>query len=457
MIYRTPLIAAALAIPGPATATAIVAQDADDGSLMKRLKARAEKAQSVEGLEGLVVVVGIGDEVFMEAGWGRLPNGTLAGADVPFRAERLIEPLTAVATLQLAEKGKLDLDAPIQDALDTLKMEGEKLTAQHLLSHTSGLIGWGAALPTDAADSASPAMLLDIVRGQGFESAPGDCHEYSDANFLVLGAAVEKLMERPLAEVLTSQVLKPAGVESSGFGLDNAPPRSPDAAGSVEFLGTKVRVHDDVHPFGEEAFCASALDLFRIRKCLSDGTLLGEKHLALLTAPTLLNDGSELNYGAGVNLTQLGDFSGFSVGGSAEGTTVHMAYYPEPTITVIVLVADSSAQAIALERDLARIVLDLPLPGVQDLELEAKEMKQFVGSYQVGCTTHVVRSPEDGRGLVMETADRSATRLLYQGQRFFCAERDPDVRVEFILEDGETVARRMVIVDHGRREEAVRM
>ncbi len=361
------------------------------------------------------------------------------------------------AAVQLVEAGTLELDAPIGDVLEGLSWEGGQVTLHHLLSHTSGLIGWSAALPAADRARATTQSLLAVVKEQGLQSNPGECFEYSDANALLLGAAIEAVSEKSLSELITERILGPAGVESSGFDIEDAPPKEAYAGGSREISGVLVTSPEGVHAFGEDNFCASAMDLFRIRGALVDQRLLGEAQLNAMLEPARLVDGTDTGFGYGVNLPSLTDMRGLSVGGSAEGTTVHMAYYPEPEVTVVVLVAAESAPIVALGRDLTRIVLGLPLPGVQNLELTADETKRFVGRYQIGCTTYVVARPEVSGQLTIATAERPTDVLLYQGDGRFVTERDPDVRVEFLVEKGDDVAARMTLVDHGRRSDAVRI
>ena len=450
------IASAALLLAVPATLlSATGVQDDDVSVLVSRLAARAERSLEADSLDGLAIVVSVGDEVLLQRGWGRLPGGTLASAMSPVRAAPLVEPLAVIAALQLVDEGKVDLDAPIGTYIEGLEWEGATVTVHHLLSQTSGLIGWAGAFEAKGGVGADVARLVALVKEQGLQSAPGDCFEYSETNALLVGALVEAVTKKPLGDVITERILAKSSVEASGFDLDDAPPAQDEAGCSLEVVGEQISVSHPAHLFREDEFCVSALDMVRIRRALSAGKLTGDAMIEAIMEPKRLNDGTELGYGYGFSLGTLGTFDSVTTGGSADGTTVHLAYYPEPDVTVVVLVAAERAPLMSLERDLVRLVLDLPLPGVQDLELDPVDAKAYVGQYQVGCTTYRVAETPDGH-LTVTVADRPVYRLLFQGRRSFVAQRDADVRFDFEVQNGDKIASKLVINEHGLRSDAVR-
>lgn len=452
----TPTTAALLSLTA-LLASGAPRQDAADVSdaLTTHLKGEIKRSMEEGNLEGMVVVISVGDQVLLQEGRGRLPGGRIAEPDQPVRAQVLVEPLTAIAALQLVGEGKLSLDQSVHSVLEDLKWEEGEVTVQQLLGQTSGLIGWDAALPPHERAGATTASLLELVKGQGLESTPGTCFSYSESNALVLGAMIEAVTGKPLHKVITAKILEAAELESTGFGLDGVPPTVEGSVGTREIGGDLIAVPEGVHPFQEDDFCASALDLLRLRLALSDGTLLGEAELEAFTGPRRLADGTPTGYGLGVNQTLVGDHAGISLGGTAEGMSMHMAYYPDPDITVIVMAAAEEAPVGAIERNLTRLVLDLPLPGIQDLELEPSEAASCVGRYQVGCTTLVVALNRQGH-LTLTSADRPTDKLLYQGRHRFVSASDPELTLEFVVEEGAKLAGRMILEEHGRISEAVR-
>jgi CubicO group peptidase (beta-lactamase class C family) len=133
---------------------------------------------------------------------------TKAGA--PVKPETLFEigsiskSFAAVALLQMADEGRVDLHRPVAEYLPWLKLEQRHgaVTAHHLLSHTSGLPG---------------AALLPESLAVGLETffKPGEKFIYSNIGYLVLGLLVEALDRRPFADALAARVLKPLGMAAS--------------------------------------------------------------------------------------------------------------------------------------------------------------------------------------------------------------------------------------------------
>ncbi|MET0646618.1 MAG: serine hydrolase domain-containing protein, partial [Pyrinomonadaceae bacterium] len=133
---------------------------------------------------------------------------TKAGAAVKpetlFEIGSISKSFAAVALLQMADEGRVDLHRPVVEYLPWLKLEQRHgaVTAHHLLSHTSGLPG---------------AALLPESLAEGLETffKPGEKFVYSNIGYLVLGLLIEALDRRPFADALDARVLKPLGMAAS--------------------------------------------------------------------------------------------------------------------------------------------------------------------------------------------------------------------------------------------------
>lgn len=151
-----------------------------------------------------------------------------------FRIASVSKPLTAVAILQLVEKGKLKLDDKVMDRL-ALKPAGEKfddrwkqITVRHCLHHTGG---WDRDKSYDpivkarqiakALDVPFPIMPDSIVRymmGQPLDFDPGERYAYSNLGYLVLGRILEHVTGRKYEEYVRKDVFAPLGVTAPRLG-----------------------------------------------------------------------------------------------------------------------------------------------------------------------------------------------------------------------------------------------
>jgi CubicO group peptidase (beta-lactamase class C family) len=130
------------------------------------------------------------------AGGATVKPGTL------FPAASLSKPVFAWAVQKLAKQGKLDLNRPLQDYLD-LGLEGtaRKITALHVLTHSTGLPNW--------------RFQPNLPLTPAFE--PGTRWQYSGEGFVLLQRVVEKIAAQPIAEHMRTAVLEPLLMTQSTF------------------------------------------------------------------------------------------------------------------------------------------------------------------------------------------------------------------------------------------------
>ncbi len=129
-------------------------------------------------------------------------GGPAISARTFFPAASLSKPVFAWAVNNLKKQGKLDLNRPLQDYVD-LGLEGtaRKITALHVLTHSTGLPNW--------------RFQPNVPLATAFE--PGTRWQYSGEGFVLLQRVVEKIAAQPIAEFMRTTVLKPLGMTQSSF------------------------------------------------------------------------------------------------------------------------------------------------------------------------------------------------------------------------------------------------
>lgn len=103
---------------------------------------------------------------------------------------------TTVAVMQLAEDGKLSLDAPVTRYLKDFKMADSRykdITVRMLLNHSSGLMGstLDSALLFDDSDPSSTDLLLERLASQRLKADPGAYSVYCNDGFTLAELVVE--------------------------------------------------------------------------------------------------------------------------------------------------------------------------------------------------------------------------------------------------------------------------
>ncbi|MFN2323737.1 MAG: serine hydrolase domain-containing protein, partial [Trueperaceae bacterium] len=177
---------------------------------------------------GLSLAVVHGDEAVITRGYGFADRE----AERPMTDDTLnvlgstTKAFTAMAVMQLVERGLVDLDASVTRYLPwftTPEGREDQITIRQLLSHSAGY-PWGILFT----DGVYPAELEDYVlqlRGVRLASAPGARFGYSNDPFVVLGLIVERVSGMPYEDYMDARVLTPLGMTSATFDAEVAQER----------------------------------------------------------------------------------------------------------------------------------------------------------------------------------------------------------------------------------------
>jgi CubicO group peptidase (beta-lactamase class C family) len=156
------------------------------------------KEMEATRLPGLALGIVRGDEIVHLKGFGEADSsGRSVSPQTPFVIGSTTKSFTALATMQLVEAGKVDLDAPVQRYLPWFRVADEKassrITVRDLLNQTSGLPTRETTAQftkTDNSDSALEKQVRDLKDTQ-LTAPVGTRFAYSNFNFDVLGLIVQ--------------------------------------------------------------------------------------------------------------------------------------------------------------------------------------------------------------------------------------------------------------------------
>lgn len=134
---------------------------------------------------------------------------------------------TAVAVMQLVERGLIGLDDPALAYLPELRSvhnefgEMSDITIRHLLSHSSGFRGptwpWGGTEPWHPHEPRSWRQIVAMLPYTEIGFEPGSRFGYSNLGTVILGQIVEVVTGDDIEVYLTKNVLMPLGMEHSYF------------------------------------------------------------------------------------------------------------------------------------------------------------------------------------------------------------------------------------------------
>lgn len=134
--------------------------------------------------------------------------------DTIFDLASVTKLFTSIAVLQLAEEGRVDLDAPVARYVPEFAAGGkEAVTVRQLLTHTSGLPAW---LPLYQLPGTPPDRLQAVFQVQ-LQDPPGTVYRYSDLGLIVLGVLVERVSGLPLDRFVAERITGPLGMSETMF------------------------------------------------------------------------------------------------------------------------------------------------------------------------------------------------------------------------------------------------
>jgi CubicO group peptidase (beta-lactamase class C family) len=184
-----------------------------------------QSAQTRFSVPALSLVLVRGNQTLWAEGFGfadvvyRVP----ATPHTVFRAGSLAKPFTAIAVMQLAEAGKIDIDRPLHDYLPEFSIRSrfdttaDPITVRSVLAHHSGL-------PTDLLKGMWSDQPFTAVAGKLAEEyaafPPNLVFAYSNVGYTLLGHMVQKVSGMPYRQYMRERVFQPLGMNHTAFVSD---------------------------------------------------------------------------------------------------------------------------------------------------------------------------------------------------------------------------------------------
>lgn len=160
------------------------------------------------GAEVLVIKDGKQIMNFAE-GWSDFEEGRPLRTNSIYRIRSQAKPYTAIAILQLVEKGLIKLDDPVSEYIASFDNERSRgITVHQLLTHTAGLYGVFNKLSIDRSEYTSFEKLIDDIGEYGPASPVGEMI-YSDEGAYTAGRLVAIVSGMPAEEYLQKNILDP--------------------------------------------------------------------------------------------------------------------------------------------------------------------------------------------------------------------------------------------------------
>ncbi|MEZ5331864.1 MAG: serine hydrolase domain-containing protein [Thermoanaerobaculia bacterium] len=303
----------------------------------------ASAAMAESRLPSLSVAVAVGGSVAHAEAYGLVDveNAVPATPETVYRIGSISKTLTAVATLRLAARGELDLDAPVTDYCAAFPAKEHPITARQLLGHLGGIRHYDYSRLREEFLSttryASLAEAIGVFANDPLVAEPGTTYRYSSFGYVLLGCAIEGAVGDPYGEVVRREVLEPAQMSRTVLDVPEqlVPHRAHGYGTADDGSWSNAYFVDLSDKYSAGGWLSTPGDLVRFGRALLEGKLLAPEWLARMWETQQTASGEPTGYGLGWDLGE--EACAVYHGGSSVGGSAYL--YLEPATQTVVAFA----------------------------------------------------------------------------------------------------------------------
>lgn len=291
------------------------------GDERRRIEA-AVRAQQRRGFTGAVAVAR-GGQMLVDLDV-TAPARPRAASGTQYFVASIGKQFTATAVLTCLARRDLSVDVTLERLWPDVPADKRAITVRQILSHTSGLPASDTGELARGADEAAHAILALPLDRQ-----PGTAFEYSNANYQLAAAVVERLCEEPYGRVV-HRLFARAGLTDTGHLPDDRPARLAALSHAVPPRLASLR-------WGGQGYFSTARDLLRWHRALERGQLLSSTARRVLLEPVTPIQEGRAALGWFLGRTGRGTTTVFTRGNEDFGPNGLVYHYPMRDVTIVIL------------------------------------------------------------------------------------------------------------------------
>ena len=327
-------------------------------AMARKIDAVIEQESAKLGIPGISVAIATDGRLSYSKGFGMadLENSVPTKAHTVYRTASIAKPLTATAVMQLVERGKLDLDAPIQKYCPSFPEKQWPVTARHLLGHLGGVRHYNK--PGESSGTTYYYTIEDslkIFKDDPLLHEPGTKYSYTTYGYSLLGCAVEGASGMRYEEYMGEHVFRAAAMGRTQ--IDNHRFIIPDRARGYmkidqnahaflpAFLKAQVKVgqifnaslHDTSMKIPGGGLVSTAPDLVSFGLASINGLLVRPSTQEQMWTAQKVKAGTPTGYGFGWEVNEVPGMKGlalYSHSGGQAGTSTLLYVIPGKKIVI---------------------------------------------------------------------------------------------------------------------------
>lgn len=333
----------------------------------------------------LVGIVKDGRIVFAKGyGQGRLEPPMASNPGMRYSVGSISKQFTAAAILLLQEQKKLSLDDSVAKYFPGLTRAGE-VTIRQLLSHTSGYQDYYPQdyVPEFMAAPTTAGHIMELWAKKPLDFDPGTRWQYSNTNYVIAGAIIEKVTGRALFDLLKQKIFEPLDMKSV---INN----DQDNLSATDAIGYFRYASGPPHPETKEGngwlaaageLSMTVEDLLRWDISLMNQTILKPESYRQMETEIKLKDGGGTRYALGLDVSTVNGHRFLEHGGEVSGFTATNIVLPEDHIAIAVLTNQMASGASGV---IARQILNTLRTGVPESDAATVGARRILEGLQKG-------------------------------------------------------------------------
>jgi CubicO group peptidase (beta-lactamase class C family) len=227
-------------------------------------------------------------------GFADLENKIPAKAESAYRFASVQKSMTAAAILQLAEQGKINLDAEVQTYVPYFPKKKYPITVRQLLYHLGGIPHYvNRDLEQHIKEHKTTREAIAIFENFDLIAEPGTKFSYSSYGYNLLGAVIEGASKQSYADYMREHIWQPLGMNDTR--MDDPLDIIPNRVRGYQIVNGELKNSEfiDVSSrFAAGGTRGTITDLLKFMKGLNDGKVLSPKSVNLMYAPMRTRDGN---------------------------------------------------------------------------------------------------------------------------------------------------------------------
>ncbi|MFC0876984.1 serine hydrolase domain-containing protein [Saccharicrinis sp. FJH2] len=244
-----------------------------------------------------------------------------------------------MATLILANEGKIDLDREIKDYLPDLPLDNRHIKIKQLLSHTSGLpeLTQSDEFMSKISEKHTVNEIINIGLKGKYRSEPGEKYMYCNTGYTIMTALIEQQSGMNFSDFLNEKIFVPLAMNHT-YSCDY----NHDATNAVQrySLDSTGYHHANIMHFsnliGGGGMVSNVRDMAQWNMALVSGRSLPPNYTDIWK-PVLLNSGESTGYGLGMGVSSYKGRTFYYHPGMGDGMNAINLIFPSEEITITVI------------------------------------------------------------------------------------------------------------------------